>query len=116
MAQAQLATPAASLFWPYLSLCWRLLGDDRAHWLDRPDAFIRTTDLDLDCTALATLLCSLHIAAAPYPDQSVRGGTQTDRPLLFRHEPEIRHAARRSKRQCATISPPFRPPKPAILC
>jgi hypothetical protein len=92
IAQAQLATPAASLFWPYLSLCWRLLGDDRAHWLDRPDAFIRTIDLDLDCAALANLLRSLHTAAAPYPDQSVRGGTQTDRPLLFRHEPEIAQA------------------------
>lgn len=92
IAQAQLATPAASLFWPYLSLCWRLLGDDRADWLDRPDVFIRAIDLDLDYAALADLLRSLHSAAAPYPDQSVRGGTQTDRPLLFRHEPEIAHA------------------------
>lgn len=93
IAERQAATPAAPLFWPYLSLAWRVLGDPRAAWLDRPDIFIRTMDLGLggaDLTELAGLLRSLHGAAAPYPDQSVRGGTQTDRPLLFRHEPVVR--------------------------
>ncbi|MBV2147992.1 2OG-Fe(II) oxygenase family protein [Sphingobium sp. AS12] len=92
IAHAQTATSSASLFWPYLSLCWRLLGDSRADWLDRPDRLIRVTTLDLDYAALADLLRSLHNAAAPYPDQSVRGGTQTDRPLLFRQEPIIQNA------------------------
>ncbi|MES2158977.1 MAG: putative 2OG-Fe(II) oxygenase [Pseudomonadota bacterium] len=117
IAQAQLATPAASLFWPYLSLCWRLLGDDRAHWLDRPDAFIRTIDLDLDCAALVNLLRSLHTAAAPYPDQSVRGGTQTDRPLLFRHEPEIaqaRAAIEAAVRDYVAALPPPEPGHPLL--
>jgi hypothetical protein len=92
IAEAQVMTPSAALFWPYLSLCWRLLGDARADWLDRPDQLIRVTTLDLDYAALAELLRGLHNAAAPYPDQSVRGGTQTDRPLLFRHEPIIQSA------------------------
>lgn len=92
IAQAQIATPSGSLFWPYLSLSWRLLGDARAYWLDRPDQLIRVTTLDLDYNLLADLLRGLHNAAAPYPDQSVRGGTQTDRPLLFRHEPMIQTA------------------------
>lgn len=95
IAQAQLATPAARLFWPYLSIGWRLLGDERAAWLDRPGDCIRSVDLGLDTrelAQLADLLRTLHTAAAPYPDQSVRGGTQTDRPLLFRHEPIMQRA------------------------
>lgn len=93
IALQQLSGPAAGLFWPYLSICWRLLGDARATWLDRPDDVIRSCTIDLDAdelVELATLLRTLHSAAAPYPDQSVRGGTQTDRPLLFRQEPIMR--------------------------
>lgn len=90
IAWDRVGTPAARLFWPYLSLCWRLLGDARVQWLDRSDQLIRVTDIAFDQPALAALLRSLHQAAAAYPDQSVRGGTQTDRPLLFRHDPVIR--------------------------
>ncbi|MEK7455634.1 MAG: putative 2OG-Fe(II) oxygenase [Pseudomonadota bacterium] len=89
IALAQLGSPSAPLFWPYLSIGWRLLGDDRATWLDRPEQFIHAADIGLDTqdlSDLADLLRTLHTATAPYPDQSVRGGTQTDRPLLFRHE------------------------------
>jgi uncharacterized protein (TIGR02466 family) len=39
---------------------------------------------------LATTLRSLHIARGEYLDQSVRGGTQTDGPLLSRIDPVIR--------------------------
>lgn len=95
IAQAQLASPTAPLFWPYLSIGWRLLGDDRAAWLDRPDTLIQVSDIGLDARELAELtdlLRTLHSAAAPYHDQSVRGGTQTDRPLLFRHEPIMQRA------------------------
>lgn len=86
------ATPSASLYWPYLSLAWRLLGDERAEWLDRPDALIRA--LDSGCSAdeladLAQVLCGLHTQAQTYIEQSVRGGTQTDRSVLLRHEPEL---------------------------
>lgn len=93
VALDQLAKPGAALFWPYLSLAWRLLDDDRAAWLDRPDQLVRTIDLGLnngEISELAETLRALHTAVAPYPDQSVRGGTQTDRPLLFRHEPIMR--------------------------
>jgi thioredoxin-like negative regulator of GroEL len=92
IALAQIGLPSAPLFWPYLSVGWRLLGDDRAAWLDRPDTLIHSADIGLDAhelSDLAGLLRTLHTATAPYPDQSVRGGTQTDRPLLFRHEPII---------------------------
>lgn len=85
--------PSAGLFWPYASLAWRLLGDARAEWLDRPDRLIASHDLGLsgdELAELAALLRTLHVMAAPYLGQSVRGGTQTDRPLLFRHEPIMR--------------------------
>ncbi|WP_313804397.1 putative 2OG-Fe(II) oxygenase [Sphingobium sp.] len=112
IAMTHLPTPAARLFWPYLSIGWRLLGDDRAAWLDQPDRFIRSADLGLDArelAMLADLLRSLHTAAAPYPDQSVRGGTQTDRPLLFRHEPimqRTRAAIEAAVRDYIAVLPP----------
>ncbi len=92
------AQPSANLFWPYLSLCWRLRGDSRAEWLDRPDTLIRAIDSGIamsDLDDLAALLRTLHTAQAPYIEQSVRGGTQTDRSVLLRHEPIISHLRQR---------------------
>jgi hypothetical protein len=86
------ATPSAPLYWPYLSLAWRMLGDQRWEWLDRPDALIAAYDSGLSASELtetAELLRELHTAQAPYIEQSVRGGTQTDRSLLLRHEPVL---------------------------
>ena len=85
-------TPSARMIWPYLSLIWRLRGDARAQWLDGAPPYIRTVDLvfaagELD--ELAVVLRQLHTARAPYLEQSVRGGTQTDQQLFFRHEPVI---------------------------
>lgn len=92
VVQPLLQTPSAPAFWPYMSIIWRLCGDDRAVWLDRPDMFIRAMDLGLDAAMLddlAALLRQLHTAQAPYVEQSVRGGTQTDRSVLLRHEPQL---------------------------
>lgn len=86
------AGPSAMLYWPYLSLAWRLLGDDRAEWLDRPGQLIQQAETgwsDAELTELADVLRGLHTAAAPYIEQSVRGGTQTDRSVLLRHEPVL---------------------------
>lgn len=113
IALAQIGTAAAPHFWPYLSICWRLLGDDRAEWLDRPGQLIRTAEIGLGChdlSELTDLLRTLHGAAAPYPGQSVRGGTQTDRPLLFRHEPVMRRtraAIEAAVRDYIAALPPF---------
>ncbi len=87
-----IATPSAAITWSYLSLIWRLRGDARAQWLDGAPPYIRDFDLGFsagDLYELAKLLRSLHVARAPYLEQSVRGGTQTDRQLLFRSEPII---------------------------
>jgi tetratricopeptide (TPR) repeat protein len=86
------ASPSAALYWPYLSLAWRMQGDDRADWLDRPGRLIRQQEAGwsaAELLELAEVLRGLHTAAAPYLEQSVRGGTQTDRSVLLRHEPVL---------------------------
>lgn len=92
-AKPYLSTPHARLFWPYVSLCWRLLNDPLAEWLDGAAAdYVRAIDLGLNATELAELatrLRALHTAQAPYLEQSVKGGTQTDRQLFFRPIPII---------------------------
>ena len=97
---------SARMAWPYLSVIWRLRGDARAAWLDGSPPCIRTFDLDWptgELAALAALLRRLQTARAPYVDQSVRGGTQTDtdRQLLFRAEPEIQSVRTRI---CGAVS------------
>jgi Putative 2OG-Fe(II) oxygenase len=84
--------PAARMFWPYLSLCWRLMGNARVRWLDGDPLLATQVDLEFDdgeLAALASVLRSLHRMKAPYPEQSVRGGTQTDRQLFFNPDPAI---------------------------
>lgn len=94
----QLLGSSASLFWPYLSLAWRLKADPRAYWIDRPDQFIQPCQVELDAAGLdelAQLLRRLHVMDRPYVEQSVRGGTQTDRSVIQRHEPIIQSAKAR---------------------
>lgn len=98
VALQQLLGPSAPLFWPYLSLAWRLADDRRAHWLDNPEAFVRAEDVELDAAEyeeLAQTLRVLHQTARPYIEQSVRGGTQTDRSIIDHHAPIIRLARQR---------------------
>ena len=83
---------AGRMFWPYRSLAWRLLGDDRAAWLERPEIAVCSHDLGYDPAGLARLadfVRSLHVTAAPQIDQSVRSGTQTERSILLHHDPII---------------------------
>jgi Tfp pilus assembly protein PilF len=98
IAARHIGTPAASTFWPYLSIAWRLAGNPKAAWLDGDPPVIAALDLDFSVTELdelAQLLRQLHISSAPYPEQSVRGGTQTDRQLFFHHSPVIQRARAR---------------------
>ena len=95
IAARHIGGPAARMFWPYLSLCWRMMGDARAIWLDGAPLYSATIDLNYNDAELATLgdvLRSLHRMKAPYPEQSVRGGTQTDRQLFFHPDPAIQAA------------------------
>lgn len=84
------ATPLARQAWPYIGTAWRLLGDAHAEWLDGDPRLVGIVDGVLDAgelRELAETLRGLHTARAAYADQSVRGGTQTDRSVLLRHEP-----------------------------
>lgn len=92
MVQRWIGRPGETLIWPYASICWRLLGDARAEWLEGAPELVRVFDLGDKLTQLsqlAALLRKLHIARSQHLDQSVRGGTQTDGALFARLEPEI---------------------------
>ncbi|HEY0625891.1 MAG TPA: putative 2OG-Fe(II) oxygenase, partial [Allosphingosinicella sp.] len=83
----------SAAIWPYASIAWRLTADARADWLDAHGALVSVLDIREDLPPLDQLrnhLRGLHRAKGEYLDQSVRGGTQTDGPLLSRIEPEIR--------------------------
>jgi tetratricopeptide (TPR) repeat protein len=83
----------ASDVWPYAATAWRLAGDPRSEWLEAQPSFVQTSDLSTGLPPMAELadcLHSLHRARGEYLDQSVRGGTQTDGPLLSRIDPLIR--------------------------
>ena len=98
LAWLQTRGPSAMTFWPYLSLAWRMTGDRRAAWLDGSPPRVRSVDLPFDRrerAALADLLRRLHTLERPYAEQSVRGGTQTDRSVLLRGEPELQRLRRR---------------------
>lgn len=90
--------PTMRAFWPYASLAWRLLDDPRAQWLDAGMRHVRAFDLDFraeELAALAETLRRLHTMRQPWHEQSVRGGTQTERPLLLRIDPVIASARAR---------------------
>ncbi|MGB5077132.1 MAG: putative 2OG-Fe(II) oxygenase [Sphingorhabdus sp.] len=101
VALRHVRAPSAHMFWPYLSIIWRLTDNPLARWLDGDPLFARTVDLAFSASELASLadiLRSLHLLEAPYPEQSVRGGTQTDRPLFFHPDPGIQLARTRIMR------------------
>lgn len=96
-ARRHIGSPAGAMFWPYLSLIWRLTDNPLAQWLDGAPPYLAVLDLDVSpeqISELANVLRRLHILQAPYPEQSVRGGTQTDRPLFFNPEPAVQSIRR----------------------
>ena len=85
-------TAHAPQFWPYRDLAWRMTGDPRHEWLTGDPAFaavIETGLADEELDRLAAFLRSLHRMQAPFPEQSVQGGTQTARNLLMHHDPLV---------------------------
>jgi tetratricopeptide (TPR) repeat protein len=93
LADRWMAGDSAHLFWPYASVAWRQSGDSRWQWLEGDERLVQTFDLGPELPsldALANGLRRLHARSGRFLDQSVRGGTQTDGPLLSRLDPEIR--------------------------
>lgn len=114
------ATRLAGQVWPYLSTCWRLLGDPLAQWLDGDPVLHGVLDPGLsasEITDLAALLRRLHTASLPYAEQTVRQGTQTDRSILLRHEPllgMVRARLMASLRDFVATLPPPDPRHPVL--
>jgi len=89
----EIASDRAWLIWPYAATAWRLSGDDRWRWLEGDPRLVQVFDLTsgiVPVSELAEALNGLHRSGGEYIDQSVRGGTQTDGPLLSRIDPVIR--------------------------
>lgn len=94
-AQAVQQDPLDQFALAYLGLAWRLRSDARELWLHDYERQARQIALgDLadpgQMEALRDHLRGLHVAKAHPPDQSLRGGTQTDGALLTRPHPVIR--------------------------
>lgn len=90
--------PEDQLLWACRGLCWRLMGDDRASWLNddallvrayqiRPPA--RYGNLPTFLDAVAEALDELHRTQVAPAHQSLRGGTQTAARLFYRPEQVI---------------------------
>jgi Tfp pilus assembly protein PilF len=113
IAETHVGGAAARTFWPYLSLCWRLTGDPRAAWLDGDPLFVRSFDLDIDTHMLTSVLRGLHALRAPFPEQSVRGGTQTSGQLFFHPDPAIQAVRAKVIAAVGTYIADLPPPDPA---
>jgi tetratricopeptide (TPR) repeat protein len=97
LIERELATERSSAIWPYAATAWRLLDDPRCRWLEDQPVLISVRDISSDMPPIASLvshLRSLHERSGQFMDQSVRGGSQTDGPLLSRIDPLIRELRR----------------------
>ena len=90
LIDGELAGPGAADAWPYAFLAWRVVSHPRAAWLATEAVKVIDLSERLPLGDLARTLRSLHSVSGQFLDQSVRGGSQTDGPLLSRLEPELR--------------------------
>lgn len=107
IAVSYIGTDHQRMYWPYVSVCWRLLDDERYEWLEGNGRFVSTVDLSFsngELAHLATVLRQLHTLQQPYLEQSVRGGTQTDRNLFFNPRAEIQNLRRKVQKAIATYT------------
>ncbi|NNF39826.1 MAG: tetratricopeptide repeat protein [Woeseiaceae bacterium] len=85
------ADPLDQEVWAFRGLCWRLMGDEKAAWLNDYDRLVQVAYLDVPegyddlehfLRVLRGALESLHKTNRQPLDQSVRNGTQTVGRLL----------------------------------
>ena len=98
IAQFYIDKSAAKSFWPYLSICWRLKDNCQFEWLERGGDLASVSDLSMnedELKALGATLRKLHKLNRPYIEQSIRGGTQTDRHLFFNPNANIQNLKQR---------------------
>ena len=103
--------PEAFMFWPYASVAWRMLGDQRWNWLEGDERFVGVYDIadrlpPLD--VLADTLRKLHSLKGQPLNQSLRGGTQTEGDLFMKVDPvlvQLREAVRTTVAEHASQLP-----------
>lgn len=85
-------SPNDQFAWAYLGIAWRLLGDEREHWLYDYD--VQTAQIPVPMMQSAAqleevvdTLRKLHIASSNAAEQSMRNGTQTQGALFHRESP-----------------------------
>lgn len=90
---AERQRPEDQLLWACRGLCWRLMGDERAAWLNDHELLVRTYEIEPPARfgsltsfleAVAECLGQLHRTQSAPAHQSLRGGTQTAARLFFR--------------------------------
>lgn len=78
--------PDDQIAWAYLGTAWRLIGDQREHWLHQYDDLIVPLEVDVPdhfnsradfCKALKAALEPMHMSTHEPIDQSLNNGTQT---------------------------------------
>jgi len=84
--------PLNQEIWAFKGTCWRLLNDEREHWLNNYDRFIQAKRLDTPegydnfehfIHEYRAALNKMHMTINQPLDQSVRGGSQTVGNLLL---------------------------------
>ena len=77
--------------WAWLSIAWRLMGDEREYWLADYERLVMPISLPevVFTPALTDTLEALHVTSNHPAEQSLRGGTQTNGNLFDRPLPEI---------------------------
>jgi tetratricopeptide (TPR) repeat protein len=84
--------------WAYIGLCWRLMEDEKYHWLYDLEHLVDYRPLPIPAnydssehffSALQRSLKTLHKSARQPLDQSVDGGTQSMGNLFAQHDPVI---------------------------
>jgi Flp pilus assembly protein TadD len=115
-----LARPEAFMFYPYVSIVWRLIDPDRWQWLEGDERFVGVYDIadrlpPLD--ELAATLRDLHKLSGQPLEQSLRGGTQTDGDIFTRLDPvlvQLREAVRTTVAEHVAGLPPVDPGHPLL--
>lgn len=95
-ARALAAEPRHVLGWGLRSIAWRMLGDEREHWLHGQEGLVRQLPLEMadrNWQAAIAFLHRLHDESFVPVGQSVRGGSQTRGSLFNRGEPELAELA-----------------------
>ena len=90
--------PEDQLLWALRGTCWKMLGDERYHWLTRENEFVQSFEIPTPAgygsrseflTELRASLLRMHNLKTQPLNQSVRAGVQTPGRLLYKRDPVI---------------------------